>query len=58
MSRTPLSTITGNHLPTTELAPYQRGMIVGAQAFGHTPAAIAKALNLLKSTVQVTIKKN
>ena len=57
MLRTPLSTISGNRRPNTELTPYQRGIIVGAQALGHTPVAIGKALNLPRTTVETTIRK-
>ena len=57
MLRTSLTPISGNRPRNTELTPYQRGMIVGAQALGHTPTEIGKTLNFTKSTVQSTIQK-
>ncbi len=46
MPRAPLSPISGNRPRKSELKPYERGTIVGAQALGHTPTEIVKALNL------------
>ena len=57
MPRSPLTPISGNRLRKSELTPYEHGMIIGAQALGHTPTEIGKALNFTKSTVQTTIKK-
>ena len=58
MLRASLTPISGNRPRNTELTPYQRGMIVGAQALGHTPTEIGKTLNFSKSTVQSTIQKH
>ena len=57
MPRSLLTPISGNRLRKSELTPYEHGMIVGAQALGHTPTEIGKALNFTKSTVQTTIQK-
>ena len=57
MPLAPLTPISGNRPRKSELTPYERGMIVGAQALGHTPTEIRKALNFTKSTVQTTIQK-
>ena len=58
MLRASLTPISGNRPRNTELTSYQRGMIVGAQALGHTPTEIGKTLNFTKSTVQSTIQKH
>ena len=51
MPRAPLTPISGNRPRKSELAPYERGMIVGAQALGHTPTEFEKPLNFIKSTI-------
>ena len=57
MPHAPLTPISGNRPHKSELTPYERGMIVGAQALSHTSAEIGKALNFTKSTVQTTIQR-
>ena len=57
MPLAPLTPISGNRPLKSELTPYKRGRIVGAQALGHTPTEIGKALNFNKSTAQTTIQK-
>ena len=58
MLRASLTPKSGNRPRNTELTPYQRGMIVGAQALGHIPTEIGKTLNFTKSTVQSSIQKH
>ena len=50
MPRASLTPISSNRPHKSELTSYERGMIVGAQALGHTPTEIGKALNFTKST--------
>ena len=57
MPHAPLTPISGNQPRKSELTPYERGMIMGAQALGHTPTEIGKALYFTKSTVQTTIQR-
>ena len=57
MPLAPLTPISGNRPRKSELTPYERGMIVGAQALGHTPTEIGKVLNFTKSTSQTTNHK-
>ena len=58
MLRASLTPISGNRPRNTDLTPYQRGIIVGAQALGYTPTENGKTLNFTKSTVQSTIPKH
>ena len=57
MPLAPLTPVSGNRPRKSELTPYERGIIVGAQALGHTPTEIGKALNFTKLTFQTTIQK-
>ena len=53
--RRPLGLISSNIEGRKELSPYQRGQVISAKTFGHTPAEIAHVLNLPDSTVRTTI---
>ena len=55
MLRTLLATISGNRPRNKELSLFQRGFLVGQAAQGHSYGGIAKAANLLKSTVQTVV---
>ena len=57
MPRAPLTPISGNRPRKSELTPYERGMMVGAEALGHTPTEIGKALNSTKSTIPTTTQR-
>ena len=52
MPRTPLGPITPNIIRRRELSPFTRGIITGQRSIGASYGAIARGLNLLKSTVQ------
>ena len=58
MERAPLANISGNRVHNTELNVYQRGMIMGGHAFGHSLGEIGNALNLPRATVQTTIQRH
>ena len=52
MPRTPLDPITPNIIRRRELSPFTRGIIAGQRTTGASYGAIARGLNLPKSTVQ------
>ncbi len=54
--RHPLGEISGNILQKKELTPFQRGKVVSATQFGHTPAEIAKVLKVPDATIRTTIR--
>ena len=57
MQRTPLAPIFANRVQKTELSPYQRGIIVGANRSGAALQEIAEATGLSKATVSSTISR-
>ena len=55
MLRTPLATISGNRPRNKELSPFQRGILVGQAAQGHSYGRIAKATKLHRNTVRMAV---
>jgi hypothetical protein len=62
MLRTPLGPRSGNARRGPELAPYQRGLIVGAASSGRKPTGIAGQYKLpletIKSTLRLDLERN
>ena len=58
MQRPQLIEITDNRVHNTELTPYQRGMIMGGQALGHSQREMERVFNFPQSTIQYTIEKH
>ena len=55
MPRRPLGPITPNIIRRKELTPYTRGFILGQLTAGVKQADVAKALNLSRATVRITL---
>ncbi|KAG4427824.1 hypothetical protein IFR05_016693, partial [Cadophora sp. M221] len=53
--RQPLGLISGNRVVKKQLTPYQRGLIVGESRGGAKSRGIAKALNVVRSTISYTL---
>jgi hypothetical protein len=56
--RTPLGSISGNHLKASEISPYMRGQIKGQVYRGTNQVDIAKDLKLTSSTMQNRIERH
>ena len=57
MQRSPLASISGNHIHKHELTPCERGIVVGVHSAGLTPSRIKRASGLGISTIKKTIQK-
>jgi hypothetical protein len=58
LQRTPLGAISGNRFAGTEISPYMRGRVMGLASLGLNTYAVARDLNIDRSTVQYTIKQD
>ena len=57
MLRASLAKISGNRPRNHELSPWQRGLIEGVTAVGASITEMGKALNFIKVTVQITLRR-